>query len=75
MLYMYVRKITILVFFVHFKIFNFLKEQDTDIFVENKNVPCGRFSPNIVKTLYRMRACVHAHAQLFKGARLLKGLV
>ena len=33
---------------------NFLTEPDTDIFIENKNVPYGRFSSNIVKELYRV---------------------
>ena len=33
---------------------NFLTELDTDMFIENKNVPYGRFSSNIVKELYRV---------------------
>ena len=35
---------------------NFLTEPDTDMFIENKNVPYGRFSSNIVKELYRVSA-------------------
>ena len=33
---------------------NFLTEPDRDMFIENKNVPYGRFSSNIVKELYRV---------------------
>ena len=33
---------------------NFLMELDTDIFIENKNVPYGRFSSNIVREFYRV---------------------
>ena len=39
-------------FYAHFKrmrVRNFLTEPDTDILIENKNVPYGRFSPNIEK--------------------------
>ena len=48
-LFMYVRKISFLFvyFYAHFKhmrVLNFLTEPDTDIFIENKNVPYGRFS-------------------------------
>ena len=35
---------------------NFLTELDRDILIENKNVPYGRFSSNIVKQLYRVSA-------------------
>ena len=43
-------------FYAHFKrVRNFLMEPDTDMFIENKNVPDGRFSRNILKKLYRMR--------------------
>ena len=35
---------------------NFLTEPDTDIFIENKNVPYGRFSPNIEKKNYQVSA-------------------
>ena len=34
---------------------NFLTEPDRDILIENKNVPDCRFSPNILKKLYRLR--------------------
>ena len=40
---------------------NFLTEPDTDMFIENKNVSYGRFSPNIVKKPY----CVCA--RVFNG--------
>ena len=33
--------------YAHFTIINFLMERDTDMFIENKNVPYGKFSPNI----------------------------
>ena len=41
-------------FFTRMRVRNFLTEPDTDIFIENKNVPYGRFSSNIVKELYRV---------------------
>ena len=56
-------------FYEHFTIFNFLTELDTDIFMENKIDRHCRVSPNILKNLYRVRAYVHARAQLFNGAR------
>ena len=46
-------------FYAHLKrmrVRNFLTEPDTDMFIENKNVPYGRFSSNIVKELYRVSA-------------------
>ena len=48
---------------MHFTIFNFLKEPDTDIFIENKNVSYGQFSPNIVKKPYCVCARVLTKAE------------
>ena len=51
------RKSIIFLFFLNAfltRVRNFLTEPDTDIFIENKNVPYGRFSSNIVKELYRV---------------------
>ena len=39
-------------FYEHATIFNFLMEPDTNIFIQNKNVPYGRLSSNTVKKLY-----------------------
>ena len=54
-------------FYAHFKcatIFNFLTEPDTDIFIENKKIPYGQFSTNIVTNLYRVHVCACACAYL-----------
>ena len=48
---------------------NFLREPDRDILIEKKNVSYGRISPNTLKILYRVRACAHARALFFNGAR------
>ena len=51
------------------RVHNFLREPDRDILIEKKNVSYGRISPNTLKTLYRVRACAHARAQIFNRAR------
>ena len=60
-IFKYAGSIFLVFFYAHFTLilahvqfFNFLTEPDTDILIENKNVPYGRFSSNIVKELYRV---------------------
>ena len=52
-------------FYAHFAqatILNFLTELDRDMFIENKKVLYGRFIPNMVNKIYRVRASALARA-------------